>query len=155
MIDKEVYKYGKKILKSKNMISTKNYIQHGQTSVFEHSVSVATMAVKISKKFKHIDTKSLVRGALLHDYFLYDWHEKDKSHRLHGFHHAKKALDNATKEYKLNKIERNMIYTHMFPMNLRIPKYKESIILCIADKICATKETIGVINRLEIIDEEI
>ena len=35
-----------------------------------------------------------------------------------------------------------MIYTHMFPMNLRIPKYKESMILCMADKIVATKETI-------------
>jgi len=138
MIDKEVYKYGKKILKSKNMISTKNYIQHGQTSVFEHSVSVATMAVKISKKFKHIDTKSLVRGALLHDYFLYDWH--DKSHRLHGFTHANTALINASRDFKLNKIEKNIIKRHMFPLNIIPPRYKESFIVCLADKICAVKE---------------
>ena len=36
-----------------------------------------------------------------------------------------------------------MIYTHMFPLNLRIPKYKESILLCLADKISAVKETIN------------
>jgi len=35
-----------------------------------------------------------------------------------------------------------MIYCHMFPLNIRIPRYKESIILCVADKICAIKETI-------------
>ena len=84
----------------------------------------------------------MIRGALLHDYFLYDWHIPDKNHRLHGFIHAKKALLNASRDFKLNDIEKNMIYTHMFPMNLRIPKYKESIILCIADKIVAIKETI-------------
>ena len=50
--------------------------------------------------------------------------------------------DNANNDFGLNKIERNMIYTHMFPLNLRIPRYKESIILCLADKIVATKETI-------------
>jgi uncharacterized protein len=72
---------------------------------------------------------------------LYDWHENDKSHRLHGFHHARKALNNAKRDFELNKIEENMIFTHMFPLNLRIPKYKESILLCLADKKCAFKET--------------
>ena len=41
----------------------------------------------------------------------------------------------------------------MFPLNLRVPIYKESIILCIADKICATKETIKIIKeKLKILD---
>lgn len=29
----------------------------------------------------------------------------------------------------------------MFPMNLTVPRYRESVILCIADKLCATRET--------------
>ena len=31
----------------------------------------------------------------------------------------------------------------MFPMNTVIPKYRESVILCTADKLCAIRETIS------------
>ena len=135
--------YGKEILESENMQKEKTFIQHGSISVFDNSVAVAVKCLKIAHNLGiPVDQKALIRGALLHDYFLYDWHESDKSHRLHGFTHAKKALQNAEKEYELNEIERNMIYCHMFPLNLRIPKYRESLILCIADKIVATKETL-------------
>lgn len=141
--------YGKEILQSENMQKEKNYLQHGNISVFEHSISVAIECLKIVRILGiPVDQKSLIRGALLHDYFLYDWHESDKSHRLHGLTHAKTALLNAQKEYKLNEIEKNMIYCHMFPLNLRIPKYRESIILTIADKIVATKETIEPYKKL-------
>ncbi|MBR4178748.1 MAG: HD domain-containing protein [Bacilli bacterium] len=129
------------ILYNKNFISQKNYIQHSNVSIYDHTINVAIYALRIVEKFKiKVDRKTLIRGCLLHDYFLYDWHEKDKSHNWHGFIHAKRALINAEKEFELNKIEKNMIYTHMFPLNMRIPKYKESIILCLSDKICATKE---------------
>ena len=37
-----------------------------------------------------INEKSLIRGALLHDYFLYDWHKSDQGHRLHAFFHAER-----------------------------------------------------------------
>ena len=135
--------YRKEIFKNKNFEKEKQFIQHGTITVYEHSINVAILCLKIAKITNiPVDQKSLIRGALLHDYFLYDWHEKDKTHRLHGFTHAKTALKNAEKDYKLTEIEKNMIYCHMFPLNLRIPKYRESIILCIADKIVATIETI-------------
>ena len=138
-----INKYASDILNNKKYKEQKQYMQHGKTSVLEHEMNVTICCLNIANKLKlKVDECSLIRGALLHDYFLYDWHRPDKSHKLHGFHHAKTALDNASKDYDLNKVERNMIYTHMFPMNLRIPKYKESIILCLADKIVATKETI-------------
>lgn len=135
--------YGKEILENENFKKEKQFIQHGKVTVYEHSINVAIACLKIAKHTKiPVDQKALIRGALLHDYFLYDWHEKDKSHRLHGFTHATTALKNAMKDYKLSEIEKNMIYCHMFPLNLRIPKYRETTILCIADKIVATKETI-------------
>ena len=147
--------YGSDILKSENMQKEKEFIQHGDVSVYEHSVSVALECLKIAHYLQiPIDIKSLIRGALLHDYFLYDWHEKDDSHKWHGFRHAKTALKNAKKEYILSEIEENMIYCHMFPLNLRIPKYRESIILCIADKIVATKETISPYMKLLKINEK-
>jgi len=135
--------HGKEILESNNFKKEKEFIQHGNVSVYEHSINVAIICLKIANKLQiPVDIKSLIRGALLHDYFLYDWHEKDPNHKWHGFTHAKIALNNAQKEYNLTEIEKNMIYCHMFPLNFRIPKYREALILCIADKISAAKETI-------------
>ena len=131
------------ILNNEKYQTQKNYMQHGKTSVLEHEMNVTIYALKLAKKYKlKIDERALVRGSLLHDYFLYDWHVHNKKNMIHGFTHAKTAMKNATQEYSLTEKERNMIYTHMFPMNLRIPKYKESIVLCISDKIVATKETV-------------
>lgn len=121
----------------------KSYIQHGSTSVYEHSVKVAYTSLYFARRFRlNIDEKSLIRGALLHDYFLYDWHEKDKSHRLHGFYHPSTALRNAKEDFDLNPIEENMIVRHMFPLTPIPPRYKEAWILCLADKYCATIETL-------------
>ena len=135
--------HGSDIIKSNNINIQKSNYQHGKVSVYEHSLKVAYLSILISKKLHiKLNYRSLVRGALLHDYFLYDWHTKDKSNRLHGFTHAKRALKNAEKEFSLNPIERDIIIRHMFPLNIKPPKYRESIIVCIADKISATLETL-------------
>ena len=143
-----IKKYGKDILNNKTYQSQDKYIQHGNTSIKEHEINVTIYCLKIAEKYKiKVDTRSLIRGTLLHDYFLYDWHIKDKNNKLHGFRHAKKALDNACRDFELNDIEKNMIYCHMFPLHLRIPKTKEGLILCLADKIVATKETLRINNN--------
>ena len=135
--------YGKDILDSKSIQIQKQCLQHGKRTVFEHSLAVALMCLTINE-FLHLklNERRLIRGALLHDYFLYDWHVKDKSHRLHGFRHPYFALENARKEYELYPVLEDMIVKHMFPLIPIPPKYKESWVLCIADKICASKETI-------------
>ena len=135
--------YGKDILYSKSIQIQKQCLQHGKRTVFEHSLAVALMCLTINE-FLHLklNERRLIRGALLHDYFLYDWHVKDKSHRLHGFRHPYFALENARKEYELDPVLEDMIVKHMFPLIPIPPKYKESWVLCIADKICASKETI-------------
>jgi uncharacterized protein len=133
--------YGADILDSpKYHFSDKN-MQHGNVSVMEHSISVACVCVRLAKltNLKH-DYSALVRGSLLHDYFNYDWHDKDHG-RLHGYRHADKALTNAADDFSINPIEANMIARHMFPLNIRPPRYREGILLCIADKACAIKET--------------
>lgn len=119
----------------------KDFMQHGVTSVYEHSVSVAYMSLRLAKKLHvKVDTTTLLRGALLHDYFLYDWHEKDASHRLHGFYHAGTALKNAKADFKVNDVEENIIARHMFPLNPIPPRHKEAWIVCLADKYCAAAE---------------
>ena len=115
--------------------------QHGSTSVYQHSINVAYLSLWLAGRLPlRTDRRALVRGALLHDYFLYDWHVKDESHKWHGFIHAGFALKNASRDFELNLVEQNMISAHMFPLGMKIPRYRESLILCAADKICATEE---------------
>ena len=59
------------------LLEEQNAMQHGSTSVYEHSVNVAYKSLLLAENFRlPVDKQSLVRGALLHDYFLYDWHER-------------------------------------------------------------------------------
>ena len=120
-----------------------SFIQHGDTTVLLHCVAVAYFSWKLLGLLKlRYDEKSLLRGALLHDYFLYDWHVPDPSHRLHGFHHAQKALKNADRDFSLTPIERDIISHHMFPLNPVPPKTKEGVVVCLVDKGCSAYETL-------------
>ncbi len=132
------------ILSSSLLSKEKAFLQHGSVSVYSHSVSVSVLAVMMCRKFSiKADERSLIRGALLHDYFLYDWHEKDSSHKWHGFTHSRRALKNAMSDFSLNSIEKDIILTHMFPLNLTlIPRRKESALVCLADKLCALHESL-------------
>ncbi len=141
--EKLIERYASDIISSSGMQSEKNFMQHGGISCYSHSVSVALMSINIAKVLHiHADIKSMIRGALLHDYFLYDWHDRDPRHKLHGFTHARTALRNAERDFALSEIERDIIEKHMFPVNIKPPRHKESYIVTIADKICALREVI-------------
>lgn len=119
-------------------------MQHGTTSIYRHSLNVAYTSLWMMERWQiRLEPKSLVRGALLHDYFLYDWHEKDGGHRLHGFRHPAFALYNASKDFSLNRKERNIIARHMFPLTVLPPRCLEAWIVCFVDKYCAFSETMG------------
>ena len=146
----EISREGRDILGSDEMQTTRTFTQHGRVSVYEHSLKVTDMCLTLADALRiRTDRRSLIRGALLHDFFLYDRHDKEKWHRLHGYTHASRALSNAMTKFTLNRCERNMIYTHMFPLNVtHIPRFRESILLCTADKIVSTAETVkGFINK--------
>ncbi|MCI5639620.1 MAG: HD domain-containing protein [Lachnospiraceae bacterium] len=124
------------------LLEEKKAMQHGYTSVYQHSVHVAYTSLLYAQNLScSIDKRSLVRGALMHEYFLYDWHEKNGGHRLHGFRHAGFALRNANRDYKLSRKEKNIIGRHMFPLTVIPPRYLEAWIVCVADKYCAVMET--------------
>lgn len=140
---KKLLEHGADVLCSRKMEAEKAFVQHGKISCYEHSLSVAKMSLMIAMLIKvKTDERALVRGALLHDYFLYDWHINDGTHKLHGFRHAETALLNAKKDFELSPIEEDIIKKHMFPLNIMPPSYRESWIVCAADKICALRETV-------------
>ena len=112
---------------------------HDRTMPTEKDFEALELARRLRLK---VDEDSLVRGALLHDYFLYDWHEPDPDRPLHGFYHPKAALKNARRDYGVNAREEDIILHHMFPLTLSPPRTKEGLLVCLADKLCAIKETV-------------
>lgn len=142
-----LYQHGNDVLTFPRMQQEKQYIQHGKISCFSHSLAVAYVSVWIAARLHiRVHMKSLVRGALLHDYFLYDWHDPDPSHRLHGFRHARRAFENASQDFALTPIERDIIVKHMFPLTLRPPRYREAVIVTCADKFCAVCEAFSFVS---------
>lgn len=142
---KELFTRGKSIILSSEAQEMKKFTQHGKTSVFDHCIAVAKFSLLIAHFLEHtlninVDKDSLVRGALLHDYFLYDWHIKKEGKGLHGFTHPRTAMKNADRDFELNDIERDIIVKHMFPLTPILPSFRESFIVSIADKWCATAE---------------
>ena len=126
------------------------YFQHGTTTVYKHSRNVAYYSLLFAKKLDEklnitFNYNNLIIGAFLHDLFLYDWHEKDKSHRLHGYKHPLTASINAQKMCHVNEDVVKIIKSHMWPLTLRkIPLSKEAFVVCIIDKLIAIKETLRI-----------
>ena len=119
------------------------YKHHLNGNTYEHSIKVAYLCYWHYKRHKSkVDPKELIRGALLHDYFLYDRHDKSNPEHIcgliHGFTHSKRALENALKAYPdLTKTEQDMIKRHMFPLTPIPPKTKCGWLVCFYDKVAA------------------
>lgn len=142
--DKEKIRKEISDLKEKSRFNqSKQHIQHGKTSVYLHCISVACLSIWIARTCGiKVHDKDLIRGALLHDYFLYDWHDKEPSHMLHGFFHPRTAYENAREDVVLSELETDIIVKHMFPLTVIPPMCRESAIVCVADKICSSQETV-------------
>lgn len=142
-----------RVTKTDNFEKMRTIKQHRYTNCYDHSVNVATKCFLYAKKMNlKIDLVSLVRGALLHDFYLYDWRENKKEHLNHNYVHPRIALDNARKEFgDLNRVEEDIILSHMWPITFfRFPRYKESYLVCFSDKICAMKEFFGSVRNKKI-----
>lgn len=141
-LGKEFHETVEDILRHEEFLKLKNYFHHN-SSIFEHAVNVAYFSYRICK-FLKLDYRSAARGALLHDFFLYDWrnHDEPDLHRdkYHGIEHPRIALENAEKNFQLNEVEKDIIIKHMWPLTIAPPRYKESFIVTFADKYLSSKE---------------
>ena len=123
----------------------KGFIQHGRVTTFEHCAQVADLSYRIDRFFAlNSDLRVLLTGAMLHDFYLYDWHAYDNgAHRLHGFTHAAAACENAKRYFAIADQTSHVIRCHMWPLNInRLPRSREAWIVCLADKIVALRETL-------------
>ena len=137
------------LLKSEDVQLMGTFIQHANISCLEHSISVAYYSYCLCRKLNlNVDCRSIIRGALLHDFFLYDWHVTKNPRGLHGFKHPLTALENAEEHFALNDREKDIIVKHMWPLTLTPPRYKEALIVSLSAKFCSIIETLRIYPAL-------
>lgn len=136
------YEISHKIISLKNYVLLAKHNHHKNVSVAAHSIFVACRAYDYAKSSGiKVNLRELIVGALLHDYYFYDWHDKNKGFRFHGFKHPSFALKNAETDCELNKREKNIIDSHMFPLTFwKIPQSKEAWLICYFDKTTSAME---------------
>ena len=138
--DKEYKRIVKEIIRN-NEFKKMYYIEHHGISRWEHLIKISYRSYVIAKKLK-MDYRSVARGALLHDFYL-DGDERSKKRKfLDTFSHPKKALETSMNNFDINDMEKNIIVSHMFPIYLSVPKYKESILVNTVDKVIGFREMV-------------
>ena len=126
------------ILSSDEFNKIKKIEHHGVTR-FDHSLKVSYYSYKLAKLFK-LDSEEVARGGLLHDFFISDEDRTTKDRFISTFIHPKKAVKQANDVFNISDKEYDIIRTHMFPINLAVPKYVESWLVSIVDKVVGISE---------------
>ncbi len=122
--------------------SMENYIQHGDTSCLRHCINVSYLSYLYCKE-RGWNAREAARGGLLHDLFLYDWHEhaKQTGEYFHGYTHPRRALENADRLFRLTEREKEIILRHMWPLTVVPPRCREAYVIVMFDKYCTLMET--------------
>lgn len=133
------------ILEDEGFQSMKQVVHHDYTDLYVHSYMVAYFSYCYAMNHdSNLDVDSLVRGALLHDYYLYDWRDITLGALVHGFYHPHRAVQLAGQRFGLNKTEENIIKSHMWPITpYAMPLCREAWVVTLMDKICAVMEKKG------------
>ena len=143
-----IRKYGRDILDSPGFQQMKQYRHHDKSTTYQHSLDVTMAALRFAKSMRiPVDKRALVRGCLLHDYYLYNHHTSERK-KWHWARHDLYAAINADRDFGIDDREADIIANHVWPIHpMRFPLMREGWILVLADKKVAAVEAIhGVIN---------
>ena len=139
MSDFEYIDIVRDIINNEEFLKLKFYRHHDNTRL-DHCLKVSYNAYKLAKKI-NLDYKAAARAGLLHDFFYGDLRYINVIERKYMLNaHPYFAYYNASKIFKVNDKEKNMILSHMFPISYEVPRYKESILLDLVDDLEALKE---------------
>jgi len=131
------------IIDSEELERLKQITHHISTTRFQHCVNVSYYSYILCRKFR-LNARSAARAGLLHDLFFYDRKEynssREKGQPHHSRMHSEVALKNASELTDITLLEKDMIEKHMWPMTLKMPRYKETYIITVIDKYCAVLE---------------
>ncbi len=139
VLDAQFLEKAAPLLKKPEVMKLAEYRHHRQKTRLDHVVEVAYLSFLWGRRLG-LDCDAIVRGALLHDLFFYDWLREGP--RLHGFRHHNIALRNARKIIRLSRKEEDIIRKHMWPLTVIPPRYAESMIVSLVDTYCCTMDYI-------------
>ena len=138
-IDAEIYKTGAALIDSDFFQSSKNQIHHGRTTLYDHVIDVARVAVRLcnecSLRQKKVDRRSVILAALCHDLGMIGRDEKyannSEACRIHPIESARLA-----KEYfpDISETALSAIRKHMWPLVPTMPTTREEWLVIRADK---------------------
>ena len=127
--------------------SMANYRHHKSITTHYHSVYVSFYVMRVCDKLHVSHEREIVRAALLHDFYLYEWYT-EKHEENHIFYHPKESVKNIEAHFgALTPRQKNMVLSHMFPTSKVMPRYLGSWILTLTDKCCATADYLGLSRR--------
>lgn len=132
--------------------------KHHEYSVWDHCILVSLTAYSYACKFG-ANKRVCAIGGLLHDFYPLAWQYSDALNnydarylerlkrkesllKKHGFTHAKEAYNNSLLYFEEVNDERiaDCIIKHMFPLNISLPRYKESWLVSLSDKVVSVKD---------------
>ncbi len=117
-------------------------IKHHNSTRLNHCIKVSYYSYKVAKKLG-LNYEEVARAGLLHDFYLGQVSEQKKikdKFLLFTTRHPEQAVQNSLKYFNLNEREQDIIRTHMFPIDIKIPKYAESWVVSLVDKYVSAKE---------------
>ena len=121
--------------------------QHsGGVSCYDHCLLVSYLGFTFCRALG-LDYRAAARAGLLHDLYLQDWSETSVSRFRRLFVHPHMALENAM-HYGLSQREQEIIEKHMWPLTPRPPRYAETYLVGLADKIAACLEMVRLYRPL-------
>ncbi|MGN1031200.1 MAG: HD domain-containing protein [Butyricicoccaceae bacterium] len=150
-MEQELFEIAGDILEHPRFLELRHSRHHGKNNnLYDHCIRTARCALRLCHSFelsKH-DTEMIVRAALLHDFFEYNWRDDSfyrfrhsgtkvqRLSRMHAFYHGKRAAARASELFELNARQLEAIERHMFPL-AKMPMHKEGWIITLADKVAA------------------
>lgn len=159
-LDSEIQQLAGDILNHPRFQQLRDFQHHGESnSVYDHSVAVAEAAYAIARRMRLSgdETASVIRAALLHDFFGYDWRDErfrrylrqysgvGRLMRMHAFIHGHIAAARAKQTFGLTERECEAIARHMFPL-AAMPRTRIAWIVTLADKAVASREMTAAIG---------
>lgn len=111
-------------------------------SCLDHCIFVSYLSFSLCRRWG-LDQVAAARAGLLHDLYLCDWRRMRVNPWRRLLIHPQMALENA-RQFGLSALEQDIILKHMWPVTLRqIPRHRESAVVNLADKLCASAEFLG------------
>ncbi|MBQ7250573.1 MAG: HD domain-containing protein [Bacilli bacterium] len=128
-------------LHDEKILKMKTISMHRGSNCYIHSFKVAKTAIRRALRHRKGNLHTILIGAILHDYYLYDWRADRSKMKSHLSHHPYIAAENAERDFGIHEPIKRVIKSHMWPVNFtEFPKTKEARIISLSDKHIYAKE---------------